>query len=305
MKLRARTKQGAINVGEKLDSNKNTISDLYEDLKSVLGFKSVSLVKYGFPLKPLQGDCSTLLKETGLKDGDVLVVEGLLSSTAPAAGPDNNPKIDNNTMQTNCGHVLVRKMLDDNSCLFRSIAYLFLKNSDRANELRKVVADEILKSQLIYNEAILGKDPKSYCDWILKLNSWGGAIELAIFSDYFQTCIISLDVSSGRLDKFGETKYPSAAFVLYSGIHYDAIVVSPNNSRNSSDEFDISIFSHDKIQLVEEKVILLGHEWKKQRRYTDLGSFTIKCGICSVGLKGQKEAQEHAISTGHKSFVQY
>ena len=312
MKLRARSSAGVKNVAEKLDININNISDLYEDLKAKFGLETVS-VRCGFPLKPLEGHLTTLLVETGLKDGDVLVIEGSSACTATAAGPNNangtataaKPNNANSTATAAIdlpGCVVVREMADDNSCLFRSIAYLFLNDSDRCSELRKVIADEILKNQLIYSSAILGKDPKSYCEWILRSNSWGGAIELAIFSDYFNTCIISLDISSGRLDRFGEGKYSSAAFVLYSGIHYDSIVVSPTKC---ADEFDMKIFSQHDIQKVEDQVVLIGRQWKNERRFTDLGSFTIKCGICSQGLKGQKDAQNHALSTGHKSFVEY
>lgn len=42
-----------------------------------------------------------------------------------------------------------------------------------------------------------------YIQWIQKPNSWGGAIELAILSSYFQVEIDSIDVQTGRIDKFG------------------------------------------------------------------------------------------------------
>lgn len=55
-----------------------------------------------------------------------------------------------------------------------------------------------------YSTVILGKPPSEYSHWIMKKESWGGAIELAIFSELFKIEIISVDVSTGRLDRFGK-----------------------------------------------------------------------------------------------------
>lgn len=68
---------------------------------------------------------------------------------------------------------------------------------------RAVVSNAIRHDALTYNEAILGRDPELYCQWIMQPNSWGGAIELAIFSDYFQVEIDSIDVATLRVDRFG------------------------------------------------------------------------------------------------------
>lgn len=57
-----------------------------------------------------------------------------------------------------------------------------------------------------------------YIRTILKPSTWGGAIELAIFSKHFQTEIDSFDVLSGRADKFGEGQYDSRCVLVYSGI---------------------------------------------------------------------------------------
>lgn len=35
---------------------------------------------------------------------------------------------------------------------------------------------------------------------------------------------------------------------------------------------------------------------------TDTANFTLKCEICKKGLIGQKEAQSHAMQTGHAAF---
>jgi ubiquitin thioesterase OTU1 len=41
------------------------------------------------------------------------------------------------------------------------------------------------------------------------------------------------------------------------------------------------------------------------RQFTDTQNFTLRCGICQMGVKGEKEAQEHAKQTGHTNFAEY
>ncbi|GAB5591593.1 hypothetical protein Unana1_06493 [Umbelopsis nana] len=73
-------------------------------------------------------------------------------------------------------------MKDDNSCLFRSIGYVLNRDIERTRELREVVAASIQSDPINYSDAILGRPVDQYVEWILKPNSWGGAIgKLAIF----------------------------------------------------------------------------------------------------------------------------
>jgi ubiquitin thioesterase OTU1 len=37
---------------------------------------------------------------------------------------------------------------------------------------------------------------------------------------------------------------------------------------------------------------------KGRHYYTDTATFDLRCGVCGVGLKGEKGAREHAMSTG-------
>jgi ubiquitin thioesterase OTU1 len=41
------------------------------------------------------------------------------------------------------------------------------------------------------------------------------------------------------------------------------------------------------------------------RQFTDIANFTLRCGVCQIGLKGEKEAVEHAKATGHQNFSEY
>lgn len=108
---------------------------------------------------------------------------------------------------------------DDNSCLFSAISYCFEDRSmSHASKLRHVVADYIRNDPINYNEAILGRSPSEYCNWILKPNSWGGAIELAILSDYYKAEICAFDVTNPRGNIFGEGKnFDTRAYLIYDG----------------------------------------------------------------------------------------
>ncbi|KAF8936731.1 ubiquitin-specific protease otu1 [Dissophora ornata] len=101
------------------------------------------------------------------------------------------------------GFLVVREVADDNSCLFNAIAYTIdhaMKNNVRG--LRQIVADTIAANCDAYPDVVLGRPRKEYCDWIRRENSWGGAIELAIFSEHYKIEIDSIDVSTNRVDRF-------------------------------------------------------------------------------------------------------
>ncbi|KAF9987148.1 ubiquitin-specific protease otu1 [Modicella reniformis] len=150
------------------------------------------------------------------------------------------------------GLLVVREVADDNSCLFNAIAYTLdpsMKNNVKA--LRQIVADAIEANPEAYPDVVLGHPRMEYCDKIKRENSWGGAIELAIFSDHYKVEIDSIDVSTNRVDRFGMTitlfmvvlerstteltqtfigegQYSQRALLMYSGIHYDALALTPS-----------------------------------------------------------------------------
>ena len=41
------------------------------------------------------------------------------------------------------------------------------------------------------------------------------------------------------------------------------------------------------------------------RQYTDTTNFTLRCSVCQIGVRGEKEAMEHAQATGHANFSEY
>lgn len=123
----------------------------------------------------------------------------------------------------------VRRYVDaDNSCLFSSVGYLLDHNN--FSETTKLQYRQLLSNHLesiTIEEATLGMSKDNYIEHIQNPSTWGGAIELKLFSDMFQIEIASIDVQSNRVDIFGQDKkYPQRIYVVYNGVHYDPLVMA-------------------------------------------------------------------------------
>lgn len=160
-----------------------------------------------------------------------------------------------------------------------------------------MVAQYILARPLEFTEAILGQTPKNYARWIQQSDKWGGAIELSIFSDIYGVEIGSFDVQSGRMDLFGEGRgFNNRVYLQYTGIHYEAFYQKQTVNR--------TIFPSDDTQITE-MIMELVMAARAAHKYTDTSQFTLRCGECRVGLRGQEEAQKHARDTNHFKFIEY
>ncbi|KAJ3073452.1 ubiquitin-specific protease otu1 [Podochytrium sp. JEL0797] len=234
------------------------------------------------------------------------IASSTTSDTNANVRPAQPPSTTDEIVPVSEGFLLVRKMKDDNSCLFHSLSYLLAKNSTPSS-LRKIISTTILSHPHLYTTPLLGRPPAEYATWIESANSWGGAIELSIFAAHFETEIVSVDVSNLRVDRFGEgSGYTRVAILFYSGIHYDAVAVNPVGPEPGVEAFDETVFSGEaKMKEVVEAAVELAKVWKSKRKFTDLGKFTLKCSVCKEGLVGQKEAQRHAMELGHASFEEY
>jgi len=80
--------------------------------------------------------------------------------------------------------------------------------------LTVVVARKIREDPVRFDAATLGRSVDEYCAWIsrskrlsltgIKLTtSWGGEIELAVLSEYFQVGIGCVDVKTGHVYNYG------------------------------------------------------------------------------------------------------
>jgi ubiquitin thioesterase OTU1 len=85
-------------------------------------------------------------------------------------------------------------------------------------------------------------------------------------------------------------------FLLFDGIHYDPLYLESLSGEPPKTLFPIEETN------VYQQALQLAKEAKSSRQFTDVNKFTLKCIDCNVCLVGQKEAQEHAKSTGHTNF---
>ncbi|KAH9387223.1 ubiquitin thioesterase OTU1 [Nematocida major] len=118
----------------------------------------------------------------------------------------------------------IMEVPSDNSCLFHALSELLsAKNSD---SLRKMVADEIMKSPKSFAPYI-EKEPFAYSTWIVQPHIWGGATEITVISKIYETkvCVIDKDL---RTYEFGEA-FRSVVYLCYSGTHYNAVISKDRN----------------------------------------------------------------------------
>lgn len=204
--------------------------------------------------------------------------------------------------------IVLRKIIPaDNSCLFNAVGYVMEHNNHKAAELRQVIVATVISDPATYSEAVLGKPTEGYCQWIMDPEKWGGAIELAILSEYYGREIAAYDIQTTRCDIYGQGKgFGERVMLIYDGLHYDALVMSP--FEQAPEEVYQTIFSVDKTgsigltAMLAESLVADAH---RMRKFTDMSKFTLRCGACQIGVVGQKEAVEHARATGHQNFQEY
>lgn len=206
------------------------------------------------------------------------------------------------------GSVVARRViLSDNSCLFNAVGYVMEGSRTRyASQLRRIVADAVQGDPDTYSEAFLGKSPAKYVTWILDPKHWGGAIELFILSRHYQKEIAAFDIQTQRVDMYGQDAgYTDRAMLLYDGLHYDAMAQGAYTG--APDHLDVRLF---KVGTPQAEAALEGARTlvkaaHQARQFTDTTNFTLRCGVCQIGVRGEKEAVEHAKATGHQNFSEY
>ncbi|KAG2426130.1 hypothetical protein HYH02_014845 [Chlamydomonas schloesseri] len=224
-------------------------------------------------------------------------------SNAPAGGPAPASM----PVAGGDGSCVVRRVIDsDNSCLFNAVGYVMEGSRSTAARLRRVVADAVRSDPFTFNEGFLGKPLDGYCDWIQQSDKWGGAIELFILAQHYRREIAAFDIRTKRCDVYGQDKgYADRVLLIYDGLHYDALAVAA--FEGAPEELDVTCFEARSgggaaIMAAAEKLVAATNA---ARQFTDTANFTLRCGVCQIGLKGEKEAVEHAKATGHSNFAEY
>lgn len=94
---------------------------------------------------------------------------------------------------------------------------------------------------------------------------------------------------------------PRRAVVVYSGIHYDALALSPPGASVHDPDCDEMVFDRDD-QTILAAAQELCSKLRQRHYYTDTNTFSIRCNICKKTMKGQKQVAAHATATGHNDF---
>ncbi|GAB0098303.1 Ubiquitin thioesterase OTU1 [Sergentomyia squamirostris] len=255
----------------------------------------------GFPPRKLDVGPEESLTASGIVNGDTLIVEEvtdvqmverqedvLLAEQSAAVAGDEF-----------AGLLMKQVVPADNSCLFTSIGYALngAVNTDGGILMRQIIAEHVAGDEVTFNEAFLGRPNREYCAWILRDDSWGGAIEVSILSSFYGLEIDVVDITNTIINRFGEDKnYGQRIFLLFDGIHYDPLYLESLTGGHPRTIFPIEAES---IYIQAEQ---LAKEAQASRQFTDVNRFTLRCLVCNVHLIGQTEAQAHAKSTGHANF---
>lgn len=321
MRLRLKSKQGQQTVDNidgklKIDNFVLLITPLFTTL--------IVAIKTGFPPKSIDLTTEKTLEELGVKNGDSLIVEtGDDNSkstkikdlfTKVVDKPKETKNIQNDKEAKNkrqkedipsvyvseiSKYLILRNIPDDNSCLFNAIIS-GVGYDMTPLDLRDVVVNYIKNDVETYNEVILGRPVQEYCDWILKKDSWGGAIELGILADYLQVNIHCLDIETNNFITFDQEKATKFIILVYSGVHYDLLVLNPVLSiTKTNDTTNWPLNQENIIKASAKKLCTL---LQLQNYTTNTTTFRIRCLNCYKVLVGEMGASNHANETGHYEF---
>jgi ubiquitin thioesterase OTU1 len=308
--IRIRTKKGMFKI-QNLTSN-STLNDLKKTISDLTGIQ-YSLIKIlkGYPPKNLDAysSDSATLSSIYIKDGDLLTIEEGSSTTSTqtkvATATPTETKKQTSHSTSNLDGILLRKVVPaNNSCLFTSIYYVIEDGKldlDCQKFMRDLIAQTVKADQNTFNEGVLGKENKAYCDWIKNQTTWGGQIEVSILSKYYKIEICVVDIQTCRIDRFGEDcNYPKRVFIIYDGIHFDPLYLQPLDHN-----LPIRTKFSTQNEVVMHQALELANESKKAKEFTDVLNLKLRCLSCQKGFAGQKEAQEHAKGSGHINFGEF
>jgi ubiquitin thioesterase OTU1 len=205
-----------------------------------------------------------------------------------------------------------REVNADNSCLFSSIAYLVDRDSFSdisPLKFREQIVEYLTNKE--FAEYLLDLPKNEYIKEISKTSKWGGGIEIAIFSEIYQVKIASIDIKTGRVDIFGQDKnYEKIIYIVYTGIHYDPLVM--NFDESSDPKSDITIFNANDDE-IKNQFIELVKKIKEKGDYFDSkkddddndddeAPIDLQCTSCEKKFHNKLMAQIHARELNHWNF---
>ncbi|KAI1340652.1 OTU-domain-containing protein [Xylariaceae sp. FL0016] len=323
MKLRYKAREGGGTL--EIDDSAN-VRALFDALKQKTGYSDFT-VKYGWPLRALgREQDEESVRTLGLQRESLTVVpaESVVppaeatpsASAGPGAAPtrpesprgvrDQNISVQ---MPETGSSLVLRVMPDDNSCLFTAVAGAVRglpteKDAYTPDRLRHIAVEQIQADPIKYNQVVLDSPPLAYCERMLQSDTWGGAIELGIFSEFFQLEICSVDVKTGNVIRYGEGLYENRCIVVYSNVHYDRIAETFFEGQEDMD-FDVtrwSVYTSD--HFIEHAKKMCRELKEKHHYYTDTSDFVVTCNQCGWVGQGEKAVAQHSLATGHSQITE-
>ena len=247
-------------------------------------------IRYGFPPKLISdssNDTKTL-PELSIGNNECLRVELIDPKCIRAS---ENEIIDYSK------HRIKKKSIPaDNCCLFNAINYAMNQSITEPEVIRSIISMVILDNPTEYNKAVLEKDPEDYCEWIMRGDSWGGGIEIAILSKYFMLNIGVVDIKNLTIEYFGNN-YSNTIYLLYDNVHYDVFYYETDDKKITG------VFKSDDTKAKDE-ILEIAAELKRHKQYVDTQNYSIKCMECKFLMKGNDDVIEHSKKTGHTNFNQ-
>jgi ubiquitin thioesterase OTU1 len=265
---------------------------------------------FGMPTQTITNDDSSLVSSI-LKTGESITLEVKKPITATVQSQSSQPSTKSGnqgassvSMIEGDGAIIKRVVPDDNSCMFHAISLCFEHSKPgKVEDLRNLIAKVILSDPINYNDATLQKSPEEYAKFIIQTNSWGGSVELSIFSEHYKSEIIVFDIARQRHECFGEERnYEKRIYLVYDGIHYDALAWNLAPEANNKD-WDITIFNPNDYKIESACQAVIQKEFKSGK-FVDEYNYKIKCGQCGQIFVGNKNAVAHTTATGHNRFEQ-
>ena len=168
-----------------------------------------------------------------------------------------------------------------------------------------------------FNDAVLDRPNAAYCDWIRRPEAWGGAIELRVLAAHYGVELCAVDVETGKDYRFQpcadgagagagagtvQRAPQGRAFLVYTGIHYDPVVLAPHGPTTSEAD-DVRVLPLDNMDALQ-MTKSVAQELRRMKDYVNLKKFELQCLVCGAGLRGQDDAVKHATETGHQNFGQ-
>lgn len=247
-------------------------------------------IRYGFPPKLIsdsESDTKTL-PELSIGNNECLRVELIDPKCIRAS--------ENEIIDYSAHRIKKKTIPADNCCLFNAINFAMNQSITEPEVIRSLISMVILDNPTEYNKAVLEKEPEDYCEWIMKGDSWGGGIEIAILSKYFRINIGVVDIKNLTIEYFGDN-YSNVIYLLYDNVHYDVFYYE-------NDEKKITGIFKSEDASAKEEIMQIATELKRHRQYVDTQNFSVKCMECNFLMKGQEDVVEHSKKTGHTNFSQ-